>query len=161
VTLSLEPRWARMDGLTGARVAKNIGVEFKLFTDAVLIKDTLFAAVNLNYALSTVRTTDAAAIDAPFSSTNLSGALSYQVNDKFFVGLEARHLRSYNGHGLNILAGSATFLGPNMVYKINDTTTFNAVWTPQINGQAVGTTDKLDLTNFERHQFRVKLVKAF
>jgi hypothetical protein len=161
VTLSLEPRWAKMDGLTGSRLAKNIGVEFKLFSDAVLIKDTLFAAVNLNYALGTFRGTDPASVDTAFSSTNLSGALSYQVNDKFFLGLEARHLRSYAGHGLSTLAGSATFFGPNMVYKINDTTTFNAVWTPQVKGQAVGSTDKLDLANFERHQFRVKLVKAF
>lgn len=160
IALSMEPRWARMDGLTGARMSKSVGVEFKIFADAVLIKDTLFGAINLNYGITLTRAVGAAA-DTAGSYTSASAALTYQVSNSFFAGAELRHLRGYAGSGLNILAGSATFFGPTMMYKITDSLTFNAVWTPQISGKEVGNTANLDLANFERHQFRVKLVKAF
>jgi len=37
----------------------------------------------------------------------------------------------------------------------------NLVWTPQIRGHAIDTDRRLDLDNFERHQFRAKLATSF
>jgi hypothetical protein len=161
IAFSNETRYARLDGLFGNRVSRNLSTEFKMFADAVLIKDTLFAALNLNYNLSSVRGTDPTSVNTPFSATNISGALTYQINAKAFIGLEARHLRSYFGNSLNVKLGHATFFGPTFMYKATDTLTFNAVWTPQVSGKSIATTGNLDLDNFERHQFRFKLVKSF
>jgi hypothetical protein len=161
IAISNETRWARLDGLFGNRVAKNIGTEFKLFADAVIMKDTLFAALNLNYGLTSARGTAPGSLDTPGSYTSASLAMTYQATDKLFVGAELRHLRAYFGNGMNTLLGSATFFGPTLMYKITDTLTFNTVWTPQVSGKATGVSGNLDLDNFERHQFRFKLVKAF
>lgn len=160
MSLSIEPRWARLD-TQGARLAKAVGVEFKYFADTVVIKDKLHAAVNLNYGLATTRMTDPLATDQQSSYFNMSGALTYQFSPNLFMGVEARHLRAYAGHGLQVFSGKASYFGPTMLYKINDTTNLNFVWTPQISGSPATGSTGLELANFERHPLRVKLVKTF
>ncbi len=161
VSLSLEPRWNRIDALAGGFVT-GYSNEFKAFVDAVVIPDKLYATWNVFYGLGETKVTGAGTKFTKASYINTSAALAYQVNDKFFVGAEARYLTSYTGAFLNNKAGHAVFVGPNFLYRITDNLSFNAAWTPQVSGKAKGVTgDNLDLTNFERHQVRVKLVYAF
>ena len=51
-TLAVEPRWARVDPITGER-ASAYGAEIRLLIDAVLVPRRLYGALNLNFALVT------------------------------------------------------------------------------------------------------------
>lgn len=157
-TFSMEPRIARVDALTGERV-RSYGNEFKLFLDTVLVPGKLYAAVNLNYALGTQQGSDDVWVDG--SGTNLSGALTYQISDRIFAGVEARWLTAFSGAFLNEQAGWGLFAGPTLLIKLTDSAALNLVWTPQLTGSATGGAGHLDLDNFERHQFRAKFATSF
>lgn len=160
-TFSVEPRWARVAGTSGVGVTA-YSAEFKLSVDAALIADRLFGAMNFNYAPA-VRKIDADPLEdwVRTSSTNVSGALTYQLNDRLFVGGEFRYLTAFEGAFLNHQTGNAIFAGPTMLVKITDATSLNLVWTPQIRGHAINSDRTLDLDHFERHQFRAKLAMSF
>lgn len=161
-TASVEARGARVDPLTGERVSA-YGVELKLFLDTVIVPERLYGGVNLNFATGQQRAF--APFDAKWekgSGTNLSGALAYQVTDRFFLGAEARFLTAFAGSFLNDFSGRALFFGPTMLVRLSDTAALNIAWTPQVGGRADGAGARpLDLDNFERHQLRVKLSTSF
>jgi hypothetical protein len=160
-TLSVEPRWARVDALSGLRTDA-FSIEFKLFVDTVLIPNTLYAALNLNYAPGTARPLEPEL--GPWlasSGTNVSLALAYQLSDTLFLGAEARALAAFEGAFLNRALGSAVFAGPNVFVRLNDRATINAAWTPQLAGRSRPSGGALDLDNFERHQLRVKAALSF
>jgi hypothetical protein len=161
VSLSVEPRWARIDPGSGQR-AEAYGIEGKMFVDAAIVRDKLFWAMNLNYLPAVQR---AASPDAKWiaaSGTNVSTALTYAWSSRFYTGVEARYLATFDNAFLGHLTGSALFFGPTALWKITDTVALNVVWTPQIAGRSQITRNgTLDLDNFERHQFRVKLTAQF
>jgi hypothetical protein len=160
-TFSLEPRWARVDG-TGGSAVTAYSVEFKLFVDAVLVPGKLFGAVNLNYAPATQKAdADPTGEWVRSSSTNMSGALTYQINDRLFAGTELRYVTAFEGATLDHKVGEALFGGPTMLVKLSDSTALNIVWTPQMWGRGTTPDRHLDLDNFERHQFRLKLATSF
>lgn len=135
-TLSVEPRWARVDALTGGRVSAH-GAELKLFTDAVLLPDRLFAAINASYAFGVQRTLAVPnALNVPSSGTTLSAALAVQATERLVLGAEVRHLTAFAGAGLNRFSGQAVFAGPNLFVKLSDGATLNLAWTPQAWGRA-------------------------
>jgi hypothetical protein len=163
ITLSAEPRWSRVDGLTGWR-AEGYGTEFKLFVDAA-ITERLFAAMNVNYALGKQKFDIPNALWAESSSFNVSGALTAQIyaaEKKFiegvFLGVEGRYLSSYSGLGLEQNVGNAFLLGPTFAVAFEGGRMLNLVWTPQLTGSArpASAPGALDLDNYERHEFRVK-----
>lgn len=161
ITLSAEPRYARVDGSTGALV-EAYAAEFKVFVDQVIVPDQLYGALNLNWAPGTSRVTGVAG--APWvasSGTNVSAALAFQINPALFVGAEARLLSAWGGAFFNRPLGSSLLFGPTLFWKINDNAALNFAWTPQIWGRTVGTPSNLDLANFERHQLRAKLTISF
>jgi hypothetical protein len=160
-TFSVEPRWARVNGFSGAGITA-YSVEFKLLMDTVLWADRLYAALNLNYAPAKQKADDDPLGEwARTSSTNVSGALTYQFSDRVFAGAEVRFLAAFDGAALNHNVGKAVFFGPTMLWKLTETAALNVVWTPQLWGRAEGSGRGLDLDNFERHQFRVKLAASF
>lgn len=155
-TLSLEPRWARLDGASGLR-ADAFSAEFKLFVDMVLIPNTLYAGINFNYAPGTSRTREPEV--GPWinsSGTNISAALAYQVNENLFMGAEARFLSAFDGAFLNRNTGNALFVGPNALIRFGERGALMLAWTPQVAGASRPSNGALDLENFERHQFRVR-----
>lgn len=163
VTVSAEPRWSRVDGLTGYR-ADGYGNEFKLFAD-VALTERMFAAINLNYALGTAKYDIPGATWADASATNVSAALTSQVYsaekqfiEGIFLGLEARFQSAFEGLTLDHHLGDAFFLGPTLAIAFEGGRMLNLVWTPQIAGRAnmPSAPGSLDLDNFDRHQFRVK-----
>jgi hypothetical protein len=157
-TFSMEPRIARVDALTGERV-RSYGNEFKLFLDTVVVPGKLYAAVNLNYALGTQKGSDDTWVES--SGTNLSGALTYQITDRIFAGVEGRWLTAFSGAFLNDQSGWGLFAGPTLLIKVTESAALNLVWTPQLAGSAAGRDGHLDLDNFERHQFRAKFATSF
>jgi hypothetical protein len=158
-TFSMEPRIARVDALTGERV-RSYGNEFKLFLDTVLVPETLYAAVNVNYALGTQQGfADDAWADS--SGTSVSAALTYQITDRIFAGVEGRWLTAFSGAFLDDQTGWGLFAGPTLLVKVTESAALNLVWTPQVTGRASGIDGHLDLDNFERHQFRAKFATSF
>jgi hypothetical protein len=159
-TFSVEPRWARVDALTGERV-HSYGNEFKLFIDAVLVPEKLYGAINVNYGIGTQKGFGPDGTWANGSGTNVSGALTYQITDRIFVGAEARWLTAFSGALLDDYGGWGLFAGPTLLVKVTESAALNVVWTPQVAGRAEGAGGHLDLDNFERHQFRAKFATAF
>jgi hypothetical protein len=163
LTVSMEPRWSRVDGLTGYR-AEGYGTEFKLFLD-VALTERLFAAMNLNYALGTAKYDVPNAAWADASSTNFSLALTAQIHaaekalvEGVFLGAEGRLLSSFTGLALNQNVGNALFAGPNLAIAFQGGRMLNLAWTPQVAGRAhpPSVPGAFELDNYERHQFRVK-----
>lgn len=157
-TVSVEPRIARVDAVSGERV-RAYANEFKLFLDTVVIPDTLYAAVNVNYSLATQRGMDDTWADS--SGTSVSAALTYQVTNRIFAGVEGRWLTAFSGAFLDDQTGWGVFAGPTLLVKITESAALNLVWTPQLTGRASGVDRPLDLDNFERHQFRAKFATSF
>jgi hypothetical protein len=161
VTVSLEPRWSRLDATAGTRV-EAYSAEAKLFIDAVVVPEKLFWAMNLNYAPGTQRGMEPGAKWEDSAGTSVSTALTYAWSPTVFTGGEVRVLSAFNRAFFGRYAGSALFIGPTFLWKITDKVAFNAVWTPQVAGRAQSNRDRLlDLDNFERHQFRAKLAVQF
>jgi hypothetical protein len=159
-TVSVEPRIARVDAVSGERV-RSYANEFKLFLDAVVVPDTLYAAMNVNYSLATQQGfgPDEAWVDS--SGTSVSAALTYQVTERIFAGVEGRWLTAFSGAFLDDQTGWGLFAGPTLLVKITESAALNLVWTPQLTGRASGVDRSLDLDNFERHQFRAKFATSF
>jgi hypothetical protein len=159
-TVSVEPRIARVDAVSGERV-RSYANEIKLFLDAVVVPDTLYAAMNVNYSLATQQGfgPDEAWVDS--SGTSVSAALTYQVTERIFAGVEGRWLTAFSGAFLDDQTGWGLFAGPTLLVKITESAALNLVWTPQLTGRASGVDRSLDLDNFERHQFRAKFATSF
>jgi hypothetical protein len=163
-TLAVEPRWSRVDFITGHR-ADGYGAEFKLLLDAVLT-ERLYAAVNFNYGLGTQRFDIPGAEWARASIANASAALTAQVYagkpqqwlQGLFLGIEARHKSAFEGLGLDTQVGRAFFLGPTLALNLPGDRSLSLAWTPQLAGRARDATSpgSLDLDNYERHELRVK-----
>lgn len=161
ITLSSEPRWARVDSISGWRT-ESYGNEFKFLMDAA-INAQLFAAFNLNYAFAHSRLYLPGAAWVDSSSTNASGALTAQVYARekapvegVFLGVEARFQSAFSGLTLNRNIGNGLFVGPTMAIAFSGGWMFNAAWTPQLAGGSIPSMGNLDLDNFERHQFRLR-----
>lgn len=180
VTLLVEPSVSRFDELSGLR-ASRIGAETALLIDTELVRDTLYGAVNLLYDLERTRERGASATERG-STAGLGAALSYKLAPGLFVGGEARYLRAYEGLGLDRFQGEALFVGPTLFASLSQRVSLTAAYNVQVAGrEALGRRgageategeepalpggparrSSLDLTDFERHQVRLKLVYDF
>jgi hypothetical protein len=83
--------------------------------------------------------------------------LMVQLQPGFSVGAEARYLRAYDSLGFNRFAGQALFIGPNVFYRASESLRITAAWNVQAAGKAVADPGALDLTNFSRHQIKIRI----
>jgi hypothetical protein len=155
VTLHLEPSVQRYDELTGQRASK-VGSENKLILDTELVKGRVFAAFNLLYELERVREQGSEQVERA-SKIGVAVALSVQAMPQTFVGGELRYLRAYEGLLPQTFAGDALYLGPTLFWHFVPNAWLAAAWNVQIAGGEMGNPKRLDLTNFERHQARLKV----
>jgi hypothetical protein len=161
VTFSIEPRWGRIDGLSGGQ-AQSFGAESKLFIDAALVPEKLFWALNLNYAQGAQDVIGSAGQMVRSSTSNVSTALTYAITPSFMLGAEAKYQNSYGDYFFKSAQGHAFFFGPTLFWKMNETSALNAVYLPQISGKAQATPSlSRDLDNYERAIFRLKFVTSF
>jgi len=154
LTLRLEPSRQRVEESTGLRTTL-FGSENKLILDTELVKDRVFGAVNLLYELERAR-----AIGSPDweheSTIGVAVAAAVRVRPKMFAGAELRYLRAYEGLLPNIFQGDAWYLGPTLHWQFAPKAWLTAAWNVQVAGREAGTSARLDLTNFERHQILLK-----
>jgi hypothetical protein len=161
VSISVEPRWGRIDGVTGL-LSNSYGAAFKLFVDAVVVPDRLYWGSNLVWAPQRAQDPNDRSQWLNSSTTLASVALTYQVSTQLFIGAEMRYLSAFDTTWLNHEIGHALYLGPTLLWKINEKVAFNATFQPQIAGRSITNPDlNLDLDNFERAQFRAKLAVSF
>jgi hypothetical protein len=142
VTLAIEPRWSRIDGLSGLR-SDSYGAELKFQVDAP-VGDRLYWAANANF------------------DTAISTALTYEaLKDKLFVGAEASWQQSWSTGFFGRLGGQALYLGPTIAWQAKENVMINAVFLPQIAGHASGASGPFDLDNGNRANYRLKIAVGF
>lgn len=159
LTLTVEPRWSRIDAISGM-YAPGFGAEFKAQVDAA-VAERLYWAANANFAIGRARDP----LDLSWSTASdslLSTALTYEVlKDRLFVGGEARWQQTWSSGFFGRLEGQAIYLGPTVAWKPADNIMLNAVFLPQVGGKGRGVAGLLDLDNFERANYRMKLAIGF
>lgn len=157
--IAIEPRWARLDD--GGRHGNAFGAELKFITDAVVIPDRLYWAMNVVLGTETAQDPVTRRY-SPSSEIKVSNALAMQISKTLLVGLEATYLASFDGGTFNRYNGHAVFLGPTLFWKVSDKVSFNATIAPQIAGRASATPGlRYDLDNYTRLMTRFKLSVEF
>jgi hypothetical protein len=167
-TVSIEPRWGRIDNLTGHQ-ATGYGGQFKLLMDAP-ITNGLYAAVNVSYGLGQQKIAIANAQWSRASFAAASAALSSEVYvaekrfiERVMVGVEGVGVMPFNGLLLNKYDGYAFFFGPTVGIGFRGDRFLSIVWLPQLTGHARFSkfSGARDLDHGERHELRVKFATPF
>jgi hypothetical protein len=166
--ISAEPE-LRLHSETSGEREDAYGVELKAYADKELVPNKLFIAGNLLYEPEAVRAIDTDPdTGQPFakweheSMFGVSGAIAGAIAPNVFLGAEVRHLRQYDGMGLNRLEGQATFVGPTLSVRFSPRALIQAAYSVQVAGRAVDDPNHgLDLTNFEKHNARLRFVYEF
>jgi hypothetical protein len=157
VTLSIEPRWGRVDGVTGLR-SDSYGVTYKFLTDAVVVPDKFYWAGNVQFTSQWAQDPLNTASLLGSSLLSVSSALSYQASTSVFLGAEARYFIASDTTTLSHEVGRALYIGPTLWWRLTEKAAINVTYQPQVYGRSVANPDRaLDLDNFERAQFRMKL----
>jgi len=152
-TMHIEPVAALSDEASGLR-GRKYGSENKLIFDRDVIRDALFVALNLTHEIETTKETGAATAERS-SVVGASLAGSWQVRNGVFLGAETRYLRAYDGLSLASYRGDAVYIGPTLTLKKGGAFA-NLAYSGLVGGKEKGAHSGLDLTNFERHQIRIK-----
>lgn len=159
LTLSVVPAITRING-EGQRET-GFDTNFLLIADKELIEGKLFGAVNVNYAPGFGHLPRATGWAAT-SELGTSGGLSWKVSDKLFVGGELRQVWVYNGSFMNEASGHALFTGPNFFLRLAENSWLAGGYNVQLTGHAAGdVARRLDLTNFQRHEARLRFGLSF
>jgi hypothetical protein len=158
-TLNVVPQWNRIDDVSGAPV-EQYGAEIALLMDRELVADRLYGAFNVIYDPETTRVRGTGLWERD-TTAGLAAALTAHIASNVFVGLEARYLRKYEGLSLDEFAGHALYVGPTFYIKVSDRWSIAGAWNVQAAGHAVGDPRAFDLTNFDRHQLKLRLSAEF
>jgi len=161
-SVGVEMHWGRFS--EGAALsAERFSAVLKSAVDMALHGDRLYGALNVNIGPGTERVRLAPGY-ANDSMVEVGLALTYRLAPagSTFVGINGRYGAAYSGAFLNQWAGHAVFVGPTFFHEFGigrlRSVFLAAAWTPQIWGRAGGgVTGALDLVNFERQQFRLRL----
>ena len=155
LAVEAEPQWRRVDGTSGAPVDQ-IGGQYSLLLDKELVPNRIISAFNLVYEPEVSRSR----LDGTWShesTVRVAAAIMAQAQPHVSYGLETRYLRKYEGLALDRFAGHALYVGPTVSATLPRGYWLLAAWSVQVAGRSVGGQGPLDLTNFERHQVRLKL----
>jgi hypothetical protein len=155
LAIEAEPQWRRADETSGAPVDQ-IGGQYSLLLDKELVRNRIISVFNLVYEPEAARSRLTGAWSHE-STVRAAAAIMAQAQPDIFVGLEARYLRNYEGLALDRFAGHAFYLGPTVSAKLPGGYWLLAAWSFQVAGRSIERPGPLDLTNFERHQVRLKL----
>jgi hypothetical protein len=155
LAIEAEPQWRRVDGTSGAPVDQ-IGGQYSLLLDKELVPNRIISAFNLVYEPEVSRSR----LEGTWShesTVRVAAAIMAQAQPHVSYGLETRYLRKYEGLALDRFAGHALYVGPTVSATLPRGYWLLAAWSVQVAGRSVGGQGPLDLTNFERHQVRLKL----
>src|SRR6266700_43847 len=158
VTLAVEPTVRRIDETSGERV-RNFEFETTVNADLELVKNRLFAGINLLYEPEVTQTTMG---DTQRAATcGGSAALSLRVASNVVVGGEVWYLRHYDAANLTGFTGDAVMLGPSLYIAFTPKMFMTAAWNTQVWGREVGNPVSLNLSEFQRNRARLKFAWEF
>jgi hypothetical protein len=158
VTLAVEPTVRRIDETSGERV-RNFEFETTVNADLELLKNRLFAGVNLLYEPEVTRTvTGDTQREATFGG---SAALSLRVASNVVLGGEVWYLRHYDAANLTAFTGDAVMLGPSLYIRFTPKMFMIAAWNTQVWGREVGNPVSLNLSEFQRNRAKLKFAWEF
>jgi hypothetical protein len=158
VDLDVSTQGARLGGLLGAGSINTTAVAARLFLDRDF-GGGLFGAINLEHISAFSRV---AGVSLDGSQLNIRAALSKKIGGtNLYLGAEALYSRSYAGASYRTYVGDAFFVGPNLLWAINDKWTFNAAYQVQVAGKARNNPGDLNLISYNQHLARVKLGYSF
>jgi hypothetical protein len=155
LTLLAEPHWGRFDEISGQR-ADQYGAGLAVLLDRELVRDRIVAAFNLLYEPEVTRSRITGAWSQE-ATLGVAGAVMARLGTGFFAGIETRYLRAYESFGFDNFAGHALFVGPTIFYQPSERWRITASWNAQVAGKAVSDSGALNLMNFTRHQFRLRI----
>jgi len=150
LTLGFDPRWARIDEISGTPVDQ-YGAALLLIVDKELVEKLIFAAFNFIYEPELTRSRVTGDWEHT-SELGLSAALAAQIRPGVLVGAEVRYMRSFDGLGLDRFTGNALFVGPTFYAKFSEKAWMSAAWSAQVAGHVHNGMGALDTTNFEQHR---------
>jgi hypothetical protein len=159
LTLVVEPHWARVEEVTGAKVNKH-AVGVLLAADKDIVRDTFFVAFNASYEPEWIKLVETGEYERE-STVGLATAGMLRLSPSLFIGGDVRYLRKYEGAALNTLAGEALFVGPTLFATFGHDYLLTAAFEAQVWGRAPGEPGTLDLDNFTRYQAKLRLVAHF
>jgi hypothetical protein len=159
LTFGFDPHWSGVDEIS-CELVKSYAADWLVIVDRELIPDRLFAAFNLVYSPEATRRRATGEWEHQ-SGLTLGAATAWRIQPRILIGLESRYLRTFDGLGLNRLAGQALYVGPTFYAKINELWWVSAAWNAQIAGHSSSDIATLDLTHFERHQVKFRLGRNF
>jgi hypothetical protein len=155
LTFFFDPHGNRADPFDGQRV-RQLGVAFGAIVDKEIVKDRIFAAFNAVYEpeWTRIRATSESVNESQLS---ISGALSAQFAPRFFLGAEIRHIRRYDGAGLNSFLEDVWYAGPTVAAKMSENWNMTLAW----NIKFAGTKAEEELSRFSNNQVRARLAYVF
>ncbi|MGN6286578.1 MAG: hypothetical protein ACTHM2_15625 [Afipia sp.] len=159
LTFGLDASLGRIDAATGLR-ARDQALDLSVALDREIVADRLFGALNVVYAPGWTRDYDTG-LRGQAAALEVSGALTGRIADGVYAGGEVRYVRAYDSVSLSGFAGEAVFAGPTLYVMLSPHANMTVAWNMQVAGQAQGEAGHLDLTNFERHQLRVRFGMGF
>jgi hypothetical protein len=158
VTLAVEPTVRRIDETSGERV-RNFEFETTVNADLELLKNRLFAGVNLLYEPEVTQTVIGdTQREATFGG---SAALSFRVASNIVLGGEAWYLRHYDAANLTAFTGDTVMLGPSLFIRFTPKMFMTAAWNTQVWGREVGNPAALNLSEFQRNRAKLKFAWEF
>lgn len=158
VTLAVEPTVRRIDETSGERV-RNFEFETTINADLELIRNRLFAGLNLLYEPELTQTaTGDTQREAKFGG---SAALSFRIASNVVVGGEVWYLRHYDAANLTAFTGDAVMLGPSVYIQFTPKMFMTAAWNTQVWGREIGNPVSLNLAEFQRHRAKLKFAYEF
>ena len=155
LTLNVVPQWNRIDEVTGARV-EQYGADMSILIDRELVADRLYGAFNLLYDPATTRARATGTWERD-ATAGFAAALTARVAANVFLGVETRYLRKYEDLSLDSPIGHALYAGPTFYIRLSDRWSIAGAWNVQVAGHAAGEAGALDLTNFDRHQVKLRV----
>jgi hypothetical protein len=155
LTLEAQSQWGRIDELTGERVDQ-YGLGLSVLMDRELVRDRIVGVFNVLYEPQSTRVhaTGDWEREALFG---VGTGIMVQIWPRILIGAEARYLRHYDSLGLEEFGGQAFFLGPTVYANFGDHWRLTAAWSTQVVGRSVAGGSSFDLTNFPRHEGRLRI----
>lgn len=155
LTFVAAPALGFVDPVSGAP-ADAWGMGLIGIVDRALIPERLFAALNLVYDFGRVRN-HASGLTTDTSFLGFDAAFSTRLLPWFYAGAEVRYERAFDGLALGTLVGQAVNMGPVFYMTMGQGVSLSGGWNIQAWGTATAKAAGLDLVNFNRNLFKLRL----
>lgn len=155
LTFVAAPTVGFVDPVSGA-AGDALGMGLIGIVDRALVPDRLFAALNLVYDFGRVRNY-ASGLTTDTSFLGFDAAFSTRALPWLYTGAEVRYERAFDGLAFGTLVGQAVNVGPVFFMTLGRGVSLSGAWNIQAWGATTSQGAGLDLVNFNRNLFKLRL----